>query len=96
MLRFRPNLVIEDCDAHAEDGWQRIRIGHIEFHVAKPCSRCVIPTIDLETGTKSENTEPLRTLAGYRRKDGKIYFGQNLVHQNRGTLSVGDTVEILA
>lgn len=25
--RFRPNIVLEDCDAHAEDVWQQIQIG---------------------------------------------------------------------
>ncbi|HBP2470474.1 TPA: MOSC domain-containing protein, partial [Pseudomonas aeruginosa] len=36
MLRFRPNLVVEGSAAFAEDGWKRIRIGSVEFVVAKP------------------------------------------------------------
>ncbi len=95
MLRFRPNLVVEGCDAYAEDSWKRIRIGDIEFDVVKPCSRCVIPSIDIQTGTRAADTEPLRTLASYRRREGKVYFGQNLVHRGRGKISVGDNVEIL-
>lgn len=35
MLRFRPNLVIEGSAPYAEDGWKRIRIGELEFEVAK-------------------------------------------------------------
>jgi len=93
MSRFRPNLVIAGCDAHAEDNWKRIRIGDTEFRVAKPCSRCIIPTIDPSTGERGR--EPLQTLAGYRRRDNKVYFGQNLIHDGVGRLEVGMPVEVL-
>ncbi len=93
MRRFRPNLVVSGCEPHAEDGWRRIRIGETTFRVVKPCSRCIIPTIDPATGERSP--EPLRTLAGYRRRDNRIYFGQNLVHEGNGILEVGMAVELL-
>jgi uncharacterized protein YcbX len=63
------------------------------MRVVKPCSRCVITTVDPETGVKGAG-EPLRTLASYRTRDNKIYFGQNLVHQQRGTLSVNQAVVV--
>lgn len=93
MLRFRPNLVVSGCEAHAEDSWRRIRIGDITFRVAKPCSRCVIPTVDIDTGERGQ--EPMRTLLGYRRRDNKVYFGQNLLHDAVGHLRVGMPVEVL-
>lgn len=93
MLRFRPNLVVDGCDAYAEDGWRRIRIGDIEFRVAKPCARCIIPTID--PATAQRGPEPLRTLMSYRRRDNKVYFGQNLVHDGVGRLEIGMPVEVL-
>lgn len=93
MTRFRPNLVISGCEPYAEDHWKRIRIGDITFRVAKPCSRCVIPTIDPETGKKSP--EPLRTLNRYRRQGNQVMFGQNLLHDGVGELRVGTPVEIL-
>jgi uncharacterized protein len=96
MRRFRPNLVISGCTPYAEDEWQRIRIGEIEFEVAKPCSRCIIPTIDTETAQRNPDREPLRTLATYRRRDNKVYFGQNLIHRGTGLLKVGDPLEIIA
>ncbi len=93
MLRFRPNLVVEGCAPYAEDGWRRIRIGDVGFRVAKPCSRCIIPTIDPATGERGR--EPLRTLMTYRRRDNKVFFGQNLVHDGGGRLTVGMPVEVL-
>jgi uncharacterized protein YcbX len=92
--RFRPNIVVDGCDPYAEDGWQQVRIGNVPFRVAKPCARCVITTTDQTSGERGP--EPLRTLAQYRQKDGNILFGQNLVHEGRGTLRVGDTVEVEA
>src|SRR5258708_3426367 len=46
ILRFRPNLVVAGTAPHAEDSWKRIRIGAVEFEVAKPCTRCVFTTVD--------------------------------------------------
>ena len=91
--RFRPNLVIADCEAYAEDSWRRIRIKDIEFRLPKPCSRCSIPGIDPETAVSSK--EPLATLSRIRRWENQIYFGQNALHDHGGDLTVGDAVEIL-
>jgi len=93
MNRFRPNLVISGCGPYEEDTWKRIRIGNIFFKIAKPCSRCTVTTVDQSTGQRGE--EPLRTLASYRKQEKGIMFGQNLVHQNQGVLSLGDTLEVL-
>lgn len=93
MDRFRPNIVITGCPAHAEDSWQQVRIGDVGFRVAKPCARCVITTTNQDTGDRSP--EPLRTLATYRVRDGQVLFGQNLVHQGRGTVRVGEAVVVL-
>ncbi len=96
--RFRPNVVVAgDMPAHAEDGWKRLRVGEIELAVVKPCSRCVIPSIDPETAVK--NSQILTVLRSYRaRADGKTYFGQNVVITHcpdNARLHVGDVVEVL-
>ncbi len=96
MGRFRPNLVISGCPAFAEDDWQRLRIGSIEFSAVKPCSRCVLTTIDPATSEQHPHQEPLRTLGRYRRQpDRSINFGQNLIPRGSGILRVGDRIEIL-
>ena len=83
MDRFRPNLVVSGCAPHAEDSWQRIRIGDVPFTVAKPCSRCVVVTTDQSTGER--HREPLATLSTYRLFRGKVMFGQNLIHERMGS-----------
>ncbi|QEY62343.1 MOSC domain-containing protein [Metapseudomonas lalkuanensis] len=95
MLRFRPNLVVEGSEAYAEDGWKRIRIGGIEFSVAKGCSRCILTTIDPATGERNADREPLTTLKTYREREGEVYFGQNLINRSAGVLEVGMEVEVL-
>ncbi len=94
MKRFRPNIVVSGGAPYQEDRWRKIRIGSVVFSVVKPCSRCVIPTIDPETAKKAK--EPLKTLSGYRKSaDGKILFGQNLIHHSCGSIRVGDRAEVL-
>lgn len=95
MLRFRPNLVIEGTHAYAEDSWKRIRIGDVEFRVVKPCSRCILTTVDPQTGLRSDDREPLATLQKYRAQEEGAMFGQNLVNDGNGQLEVGMPVTIL-
>ncbi|MFT5780819.1 MAG: hypothetical protein ACI9EB_000176 [Pseudomonas sp.] len=95
MLRFRPNLVVSGSDAYAEDSWKCIRIGALEFRLVKGCSRCIMTTLDPQTGERSADREPLITLKTYRERDGEVYFGQNLLHSGPGELAVGMPVEVL-
>ena len=96
MLRFRPNLVVDDAPAHAEDGWSRIRIGGHDFDIGPPCVRCVFTTVDPTRGERDPDGEPLRTLTTYRRGEAGVTFGRNLVPRSTGTLRVGDAVEVVA
>ena len=95
MLRFRPNLVIEGGEPFAEDGWKRLRIGDVEFRAVKPCSRCILTTIDPQTGERSADREPFATLEAYRKTEEGAIFGQNLVNDGAGHLEVGMPVTIL-
>ncbi len=90
MERFRPNLVVEGGAAYEEDEWTRLRIGELTFRGVKRCERCVVTTVDPATARKGQ--EPLRTLATYRRQDGKVWFGMNLCPDAEGALQVGDAV----
>ena len=95
MNRFRPNLVISGSEPFAEDNWKKIKIGETIFHVVKPCARCVMTTINQISGEK-DGKEPLKTLAKYRTKRGKVLFGQNLIAENAGAvLKIGDKIELI-
>jgi len=93
MNRFRPNLVVEGCEPFAEDSWKKIKIGNIVYRIVKPCSRCVIPSINLETAEREK--EPTQTLLTYRKKNNKIFFGQNVIADGQGEISVGMGVEVI-
>jgi uncharacterized protein YcbX len=77
--RFRPNLIVGGvCEPFAEDQWRSIRVNDVIFDLVKPCSRCVIPSLDTEIQKPTDGF--LRFLAQHRRKDdGKVYLGQNAV-----------------
>jgi uncharacterized protein YcbX len=94
MNRFRPNIVIRGADTpYAEDTWRQIRIGDVHFSVVKACARCVTTTTDQATGARG--SEPLVTLAAYRRVSRGVLFGQNLIHAAPGRIKVGDPVQVL-
>ncbi len=90
MNRFRPNIVVGGCGAFAEDEWGYVVVGKVGMRVVKPCARCKITTVDQDTAITSK--EPLRTLATFRKRGGEVLFGQNLIHEEAGTLRVGDVL----
>lgn len=87
MNRFRPNLVFSGGAPYLEDEIRKIRIGTVDFQIVKPCARCVLTTINQETGEGGK--EPLRTLASYRTVGYKVMFGQNALALNNGIVKVG-------
>ncbi|RYU67690.1 MOSC domain-containing protein [Aliivibrio finisterrensis] len=96
MAQFRTNLVVSGNEAFIEDSWKRIRIGEVEFEVVKPCQRCILTTVNPNTAQYHPNKEPLKTFSTFRADDsGNVYFGQNLIAKNEGTINVGDKIEVL-
>ncbi len=95
MRRFRPNIVVGGAPAWAEDCWRRIRIGAVVFHLPKPCGRCLVITVDQETGQRPDREEPLRALARFRRTGDGVMFGQNMIPESLGQIAVGDSVTVL-
>ncbi len=92
MNRFRPNIVVQGCDAFAEDTWNEIQIGGVKLAIVKPCPRCEVTTIDKETLERKK--EPLKTLGKYRKHALGAIFGQNVIPLNSGRLEVGMNVRI--
>lgn len=91
MLRFRPNIIVRGAPAFAENQWQVVHTQNVGLAVVKPCSRCVIPTINPQTAQKQPAIWRVLELF-CKASDGKVYFGQNVIHQSNGVLTVGDTL----
>ncbi|HYI76327.1 MAG TPA: MOSC N-terminal beta barrel domain-containing protein [Chryseolinea sp.] len=92
MNRFRPNFVFTGGEPFEEDTWRNFSIGTNRFVGVKLCDRCVLTTVNQDTAERG--TEPLKTLSSYRKRDNKVYFGQNLVALDHKTVSVGDTITV--
>lgn len=90
MNRFRANIIFSGGTAHVEDTLRKVDINGVELFGVKPCARCVMTTIDVETAKKGK--EPLKTLATYRKLGNKILFGENFIPGNIGTIAVGDHI----
>ena len=92
--RFRPNIVFTGGQPYEEDQTSHFTVSGIDFYGVKLCARCNIITINQENAHMGK--EPTKTLAGYRKKDNKILFGQNLVHKGVGVIAIGDRMQIIS
>ncbi|MHB1327529.1 MAG: MOSC domain-containing protein [Gemmatimonadales bacterium] len=92
MNRFRPNLVIRGSSAFAEDHWRAFSVSGVRFEGLKLCARCPVTATDQDTGARGK--EPLRALAGFRKRTKGVMFGMNVAHRGRGTIKVGDLITV--
>jgi uncharacterized protein YcbX len=92
MNRFRPNFVFSGGSPYEEDNWKSFKIGDVHLKAVKPCARCMITTTDQQTAER--NKEPLKTLSEYRKIDGKVMFGMNVVCIKQGIVKIGDKIEL--
>ena len=94
MERFRPNIIIDGDQPWVEESWQALRIGDLEFQVTHPCLRCPVTTVDQQTGERSPDGEPLKTLANFRKTEDGVAFGVNLIPRSYGTVRLSDPVAV--
>ncbi len=92
--RFRPNLEISlhEKKPFVERGWEGkiLQIGKkVKIEVVKPCERCMIITVDPETGTKQPAL--LKKLV----KEHNNLFGMYARVIETGQIYIGDAVTIL-
>lgn len=90
MNRFRPNLVFTGGEPHEEDEWENFVVGKNRFRGVKNCARCIVTTINQDTG--EQGREPLVTLSRYRRRDSEIYFGRNVLAIDHDEIYEGDEI----
>jgi len=98
---FRPNINVSGKIPFDEDRWLHVRIGEAEFACFKPCTRCIMTTVDPGNGKMNKNMQPLRLLRSYRlAPKGKLrdlyeespIFGVNMIILKEGRIKVGDEV----
>ena len=111
IVRFRANIIVDGDAAWAEDTWDEFTLGQLHFQCLKPCSRCVVPSLDPATGERGH--EPNEGMATFRTGDqlgfvskssaenfkSAIFMGQNIAwpHSQLGQLlSVGDPVAVIS
>lgn len=92
MNRFRPNFVFEGAEPFEEDRWVNFTIGANRFKGVKLCARCVLTTVNQETGTSG--VEPLATLSNYRKVGSKVNFGKNLIPIDFYQVNEGDPIHV--
>ncbi len=95
MNRFRPNLVFKGGEAYEEENWYEVQIGKATFWGVKPCARCIMTTIDQESGEKT-GKDPLYTLSTYRKAGKRVLFGQNLLVTVLDTIQLGDSINVIS
>ena len=93
MDRFRPNIVFVGGSPYDEDMMEHVVINDIDMYGVKLCARCTITTINQANASKAK--EPLKTLAGYRMTNNKIYFGQNILFRQTGSIKKGEVIDII-
>jgi len=94
MDRFRPNVVITGWPwPHTEDEVGRVRAGGVRLRLVKRDDRCVVTTVDQESGERTH--QPLRALGRYRLIDRALMFGMFAIVEQPGTVLVGDPVSVL-
>ena len=94
--RFRPNIVIDDIDAHGEDFLETLTAADYALQLVKPCARCAI--VDVDPASAEVGTEPTETLMTYRLDEaaGGITFGVNAIvtrGADEAVVRVGDVLE---
>lgn len=91
---FRPNLVVSGSGAYAEDEWEDFSIGDARFRGLWRCSRCVLTTVDPDTGVMDAQRQPLDTLMAYRREGEEAMFGRNCSVTGPGRIRVGQPLRL--
>ncbi|KAJ8976545.1 hypothetical protein NQ317_011808 [Molorchus minor] len=96
---FRPNLVVDgpNLEPFEEDNWEWIKCGNVVIKNVVECMRCIMTTVDTETGIRRTDREPLKTMEKFRMSKGPEkapVMGILLEAFETGIISVGDTVYI--
>jgi uncharacterized protein len=89
--RLRPNIVVSGVPGLAERSWpgRALRVGEVLIGVKQPRARCIVTTIDPDTG--AQDLDVLRRI--HRQFDGALALDCWVVRG--GTIHVGDGVSVV-
>jgi uncharacterized protein YcbX len=90
MERFRPNIVLEGLEPFEEDRIGEIRFGRVTLRLVKPCTRCVITSMDQRTAQPSTNPLPVLRTFRFNKVLMGVTFGENAVV----AAGVGETLRV--
>jgi uncharacterized protein YcbX len=95
--RFRMLIDVDGCEPHEEDAWvgREVQVGDAIIRVIRRNPRCVITTMNPDTGV--EDFDTLGTIKSYRwdRERKELPFGVYADVVEPGVIRVGDPVEPL-
>jgi hypothetical protein len=93
--RFRMLIEVDDVEAFGEDGWvaRRLRVGEAIVRVARRMPRCVMTTLDPDTGAADFPT--LDVLARTRKIGNDLLLGVVADVERAGIVGRGDPLEPL-
>lgn len=90
--RYRPNIVVRGLAPFEEEEPAQLAIGSVRLRGVHPCARCVIVDTDPQTGVVDRKV--LRVLAAFRKRENKVYLGQNALVIRGGRIRVGTKVSL--
>ena len=94
--RFRATFHVDtgDLPAHVEDDWvgRTLTLGEAEIVVRGVVPRCAV--VDFDPASGQRDADVLRTLAGYRRGQGEVFFGVDAEVTSPGRVETGARVEL--
>lgn len=103
MRRFRPNIVISGPEAFTEHQIRELQLisRDINFKLCDHCERCIITTINPDSGEKSADLEPLKTITQLNPMPSNRHapaFGVNATLGNAvfASLAVGERFKIVS
>jgi uncharacterized protein YcbX len=93
--RFRMLIEVDGVEPFEEDAWQgkRVRFGEAIVRMGDPMPRCVMTTLDPDSGV--QNAPVLKALAEYRKVGTDLLLGVYGDVEQPGVIRIGDHVEVL-